>query len=171
MTMSTKKEVFQEHLGEYLKASKEEKGKILDGLQMVTGLHRKAAIRSFKREQMRDRMKPNKKAGRRIIYTPDTTAVLKEIWVAGNEVCGELLHPVVSEYIAILKRDGMWKHGDEATEKLLRMSLGTMKHRVGAFFKIRRGRKGMSATKPSALKRLIGNYCTCRKVLWLASLS
>jgi len=155
MTMDTKKEVFQEHLGEYLKASRKEKGKILDALQMITEMDRKAVIRAFKREQMRDRTRPKKKAGRRVIYTPDTTAALKDIWEAGNEVCGELLYPVVPEYVAILKRDGMWKHGDEATEKLLRMSLGTMKQRVGGFFKIRRCRKGMSATKPSALKKLI----------------
>ena len=155
MTMGTKKEVFQEHLGEYLKASRKEKGRILEALQIITEMHRKAVIRAFRREQMRDRMKPKKKAGRRIIYTPDTTAALKDIWKAGNEVCGELLHPMVAEYIEILKRDRMWNHGAEATEKLLHMSLGTMKQRVGEFFKIRRGRKGISATKPSTLKKLI----------------
>src|SRR3989338_369974 len=155
MTMDTKKEVFQEHLGEYLKASRKEKGRILEALQIITEMHRKAVIRAFRREQMRDRMKPKKKAGRRIIYTPDTTAALKDIWKAGNEVCGELLHPMVAEYIEILKRDRMWNHGAEATEKLLHMSLGTMKQRVGEFFKIRRGRKGISATKPSTLKKLI----------------
>lgn len=155
MTMSTKKEVFQEHLEEYLKASKEAKGAIIDALEKVAGLHRKTVIRAFKREQMRDRMKPKKKAGRRIRYTPDVTAALKEIWEAGNEVCGELLHPVQSEYIDIMIRDGMWHHDAQATEKLRSMSLGTLKRRVGNFFKIRRGRKGLSATKPSALKKLI----------------
>jgi len=153
--MSTKKEVFQEHLGEYLKASREEKGKILDALELVTEMNRKAIIRAMTREQMRDRMQPKKKAGRRVVYTQDVTAALKDIWTAGNEVCGELLHPIVAEYVAILKRDQMWKHSDAATEKLLCMSEGTMKQRVGAFFKIRRGRKGISATRPSALKRLI----------------
>ena len=155
MTMGTKKEVFQEHLGEYLRASKKDKGRILDALRMITGMERKAVIRAFRREQMRDRTRPKKKAGRRVVYTPDVTAALKDIWIADNEVCGELLHPMIVEYVEILKRDRMWKHGTEATEKLEKMSLGTMKQRVGEFFKIRRGRKGVSATKPSALKRLI----------------
>ena len=155
MTMGTKKEVFQEHLGEYLRASKKDKGRILDALRMITGMERKAVIRAFRREQMRDRTRPKKKAGRRVVYTPDVTAALKDIWIADNEVCGELLHPMIVEYVEILKRDRMWKHGTEATEKLEKMSLGTMKQRVGEFFKIRRGRKGGSATKPSALKRLI----------------
>ena len=155
MTMGTKKEVFQEHLGEYLRASKKDKGRILDALRMITGMERKAVIRAFRREQMRDRTRPKKKAGRRVVYTPDVTAALKDIWIADNEVCGELLHPMIVEYVEILKRDRMWKHGTEEPEKLEKMSLGTMKQRVGEFFKIRRGRKGVSATKPSALKRLI----------------
>lgn len=153
--MGTKYEVFRERLEEYLKASKQEKGKILDALQMITQLHRKAAIRALHREQMRDRMKPREKAGRRTFYTPDVTAALKDVWEAGNEVCGELLHSVTGEYITVLIRDGLWRHSREATQKLRHMSQGTMKRRVGHFFKIRRGRKGISATKPGVLKRLI----------------
>lgn len=155
MTMATKTEVLRKHLSRYLKASRKEKGHILDHLAAVLGIHRKAAIRSLAREQMRDPLKPKKKPGPRLTYTPDVTAALKDVWIAGNEVCGELLHPVVSEYIDILVRDGMWKHTHTATHKLRAMSEGTMKRRVGAFFKIRRGRKGMSATRPSALKQLV----------------
>lgn len=153
--MATKTEVWREHLQRYLKASHKEKKEILDHLEAVLGMPRKSVIRSLKREQMRDRLKPKKKPGPRTFYTPDATAALKTVWEAGNEVCGELLHPMIGEYVTILMRDGLWKHGTEATEKLLRMSERTVKRRVGNFFKIRRGRKGMSATKPSALKKLI----------------
>lgn len=155
MTMATKKEVVREHLPRYLKASRKEKKEILDHLTAVLGMPRKSVIRRLKREQLYDRLKPKKRPGPRTIYTPDVTAALKDIWEAGNEVCGELLHPMIGEYVSILKRDGLWKHGTEATEKLLRMSERTVKRRVNHFFKIRRGRKGISATKPSALKKLI----------------
>ena len=137
MTMGTKKEVFRERLGEYLEASKRGKGSILDALQLITGVNRKAVIRALRREQMRDQMKPKKKPGPRVIYTADVTAALKEVWGAGNEVCGELLHPVIGEYVSILKRYGIWKHGMQATKKLLQMSERTIKRRVGNFFKIR----------------------------------
>lgn len=153
--MATKTEVLREHLQRYLQASRKEKGEILDHVTAVLGMCRKSVIRRLKREQMRDRMKPKKKPGPRVIYTADVTVALKEVWEAGNEVCGELLHPMIGEYVSILKRDGLWKHEREATEKLLRLSERTVKRRVGNFFKIRRGRKGMSATKPSALKKLI----------------
>lgn len=155
MTMATKNEIFGEHLSRYLKAGKEEKGVILGIVCAVTRLHRKAAIRKFRDMQMRTVLKPKKKPGPRMIYTPDVGAALKEVWEAGNSVCGELLHPMISEYVDILIRDKMWHHGLVATIKLRHMSEGTMKRRVGGFFRIRRGSKGISATKPSALKQLI----------------
>lgn len=156
--MATKTEIIREHLSHYLKASRSEKKYILNHLTAVLSIHRKAVIRSLTREQLRNRLKPKKKPGPRIIYTSDVTAALKDVWIAGNEVCGELLHPVVDEYINILVRDGLWNHNAEATEKLRRMSERTMKRRIGHFFKIRRGRKGISATTPSALKKLIAVF-------------
>lgn len=155
MTMATKIEVFRERLPQYLKASRKEKTDILDHLEAVLGMPRKSVIRALKREQLRDHLKPKKKPGPRLRYTPDVTAALKDIWEAGNEVCGELLHSVIGEYIDILIRDKLWRHHREATDKLRQMSLGTIKRKVGHFFKIRRGRKGLSATTPSALKKLI----------------
>jgi len=56
-------------------------------------------------------MAPSKKRGRSIYYTPDVYAGLKEVWIAANSCCGELLHPMVREYVAIFKRDKMWEHG------------------------------------------------------------
>lgn len=156
--MATKTEIIREHLSHYLKASRSEKKYILNHLSAVLSIHRKAVIRSLTREQLRNRLKPKKKPGPRIIYTSDVTAALKDVWIAGNEVCGELLHPVVDEYINILVRDGLWNHNAEATEKLRKMSERTMKRRIGHFFKIRRGRKGISATTPSALKKLIAVF-------------
>lgn len=155
MTMNTKKEVLREHLSRYLKASRKEKGDILDNLEHILMMHRKAVNRALKREQMRDTMRQRKKPGPRRTYTPDVILALKDVWEAGNEVCGELLRPVVGEYVDILIRDDMWHHGTNATEKLRQMSEGTMKRKVGAFFKVRRGRKGISATTPSTLKKLV----------------
>ena len=106
--MGTRKEVLQEHLEKYLKASKEEKGYILDHVAAVLGQHRKTVVRAFRREQLRNRRKQKRRPGPRMLYTPDVKAALKDIWHAGNEVCAELLHPLIREYIAILQRDGIW---------------------------------------------------------------
>ncbi len=154
MTMATKNEIFRKYLGEYLTATKEQKLGILTIVCLVTDMHRKAAIRKFRALQMYDPAHEERR-GRKTHYTPDVTAALKDIWKAGNEVCGELLHPMIPEYVAILTRDKMWHHSGEATQKLLGMSERTVKRHVGKFFKIRRARKGISATSPSALKHII----------------
>ncbi len=154
MNMATKNNIFEEHLEKYLKATRKEKGVILTHVCFVTGMHRKAANRKFNRLQKKGTPPPSKR-GRRTIYGPSVTAALKTVWETGGEVCGELLHPVTPEYIDILMRDGMWKHGKEATALLRTMSEGTMKNRVGTFMKARKRRKGLSATKPSHLKHII----------------
>ena len=155
MTMPTKKEVIQAHLRRYLKASRLERGVLLKYLTATLGIRKRSVIRSLKREQNRDPWKEKLKAGRRPIYGPDVTAALREVWEAGNEVCGELLLPMIAEYVTILRRDNLWHHGEETTAKLLRMSEGTMKRRVGSFFQARRPNKGISATRPSALKQIV----------------
>ncbi len=152
--MATTNEIFTRYLGEYLQAEKPRKSEILDTVCAVTGMHRKAATRKFRALQMRDPAKRDRR-GRTETYGPDVMAALRDVWEAGNEVCGELLHPMVNEYIDILIRDGMWTHGEETTVRLRTMSLGTMKRRVGRFLKAGRGRHGLSSTRPSALKTLI----------------
>lgn len=159
MKMETKHEVFARYQKEYLRVRRQ-KGKrvelstIITTIQSVTGMGRKSVIRALRHRQLQDPMLEECR-GRRMYYTPDTTAALKDIWEAGAEVCGELLYPMVAEYISILTRDKLWKHGDEATGKLLSMSMGTMKDRINTFQKIRRKGRGVSSTSPSQLKHII----------------
>ena len=156
MTMATKNDIFKEYLGEYLKANKLKKGGILNHVCFVTKMHRKAATRKFRALQMKDNNK-NDKRGRRAYYTADVTCALKDVWEAGNEVCGELIHPMIMEYVKIFQRDKMWKYGDTVTDKLLTMSLATVKRRVGKFLKPKK-RSGISATRPSQLKHIIPTF-------------
>jgi len=156
MNMATKKDIFQTHLTIWLKAkgNKAQRGEITRHICFVTGMHPKSVPRKFRKLQFRDHAHEEQR-GRSEYYTPDVTAALKDIWEASDEACGELLHPMVHEYVAIMRRDGQWRHGEEPTGKLLAMSERTMKRRVAKFMKIRGRRHGLSATKPSQLKRII----------------
>lgn len=158
MNMETINQVFARYKKEYFEAKALKKRKaqsrILSTVLEVTAITRKAAIRKFKRIQNKD-TETAESRGRKTYYTADVTAALKDIWIAGNEVCGELLFGVTEEYVAILQRDDMWNHSQEATQKLLKMSLGTMKARVSAFLKARRKGRGFSSTSPSNLKHII----------------
>lgn len=154
MNMITKNNIFIRYLGEYLKASDKRKTEILNYVCDITSMHRKAAIRKFKRFQLNGGGRVEKR-GRKLYYTPDVTPALKTVWEASSEICGELLHPVISEYISIFKRDGMWNYSEIATAKLLEMSEATAKRRVGNFMKSKVTSHGKSATKPSHLKEII----------------
>lgn len=154
MNMTTKKDIFGRYLSEYLKASKQRKGEILKTVCDIASMHRQAAIRKFKRLQTRHGDAPEKR-GRKTYYTPDVSVALRTIWKAGSEICGELLHPMIPEYVQILRRDKMWSHSQETTIKLLKMSEATAKRRVGEFMKSRIPSKGKSATNPSKLKEII----------------
>lgn len=152
--MKTKKELFGIELDKYLKASKKEKGEILDSLSRQTGMWRESIMRSFRRLQLESAYTEKKKPGRSIYYTLDVYEALKEVWEAANSCCGELLHPIIREYVTIFKRDKSWKHNDETTGKLLAMSMATVKRRVGGWV-CESGRKGISTTTPSAIKERV----------------
>jgi len=152
--MKTKKELLGIELDTYLKASKKEKGKILDSLSRQTGMWRESIMRSFKRLQMESVYAPKKKRGRSVYYTHDVYEALEEIWKDANSCCGELLHPVIREYVSIFKRDDMWKHDDLVTGKLLAMSMATVKRKVSGW-QCESGRKGISTTTPSAIKERV----------------
>jgi hypothetical protein len=135
MKMETKQEVFGRYRKEYREARGRRGGRktltrIIDTVKSVTNMGRKSIIRAFNRLQLRDPLKEDGR-GRPLYYTPDVTLALKDVWQAGDEVCGELLHPVICEYVTILDRDHMWPHGDEVTGKLLGMSEGTVEQRSG----------------------------------------
>ncbi len=160
MNMETKKQIFERYKNEYYKARGQRKGgrkrcgEILDIVCDVSKMARKAASRKFTRLQSKDPCEEEKR-GRAVYYTADVTAALKDVWDASNGLCGELLHPMISEYVQIFIRDDTWKNSDEATGKLLKMSERTTKRRVVKFEQVRRKGQGFSSTSPSNIKTII----------------
>lgn len=149
--MTTKKDIFERYLNEYLKANRARKGEILDTVTDVARMHRKAAVRKFRALQMRDPARPDRR-GRPARYGPDVTAALKEVWKAANEPCGENPHAAIAGFVSALRRDGMWKWGGDTAERLLAMSVGTVKVRVAGFSRERRSfGGGRSTTRPGSI--------------------
>lgn len=153
MNMATKKDIFEQKQREYWKANKTRKGEILDAVCEVSGLTRKGAIKRFRSIQMRDPVAP-RRVGRTTYYTKDVDAALYDVWDAARYPCGELLHPMINEYVDILIRDGMWTHGDEATAKLRAMKCMTVRRRCTSL-REKHDIRGHSGTNPSKLKQII----------------
>ena len=163
MTHMAKQEIFIRYKKQYFLAKKLQHGgrkrltRILDTVCEVTGLGRKSAIRKFNTLQTQD-IHHEDGRGRPRYYTPDVTCALKELFEVGGEVCGERLHPMIKEYVAILQRDSMWNYGKEVTGKVLSLSLATTKRRIGLFIKAKKGGRGLSSTSPSLLKNIIPTF-------------
>lgn len=106
--MATKESIFKEHLRAWLEATRDRKqrGEMIRHLTFVTGMHPNSVSRTFRRIQLRDPAHEERR-GRHLVYTPEVTAALRDVWDVGDEACGELLHPQIPEYVAILRRDGM----------------------------------------------------------------
>ena len=153
MIMATKQEIFKEKLQEYLAASKEEKSRILTAVCSVTGVHRKAGIRRFRTLQLHPDAGKGKR-GRKQIYGHRITSLVRELWEMSGKICAQRLHPVIPEYILILKRDSMWQYNEERTKLLLLASVATIKRRIDLFERIKKG-GGRGTTKPSHLKEII----------------
>jgi len=157
MNMTTKNNIYKEHLKKWLKAKKDknkkERGEIIKHICFVTGVHPKSIPRSFKRIQLRGDFE--EKRGRKKFYTSDVTFALKDVWNIASEPCAENLHGVIADYVKILIRDNVWQHSPETTKKLLGMSLGTMKDKVVNFPRRSFIAHGKSTTKAGAIHTLI----------------
>jgi hypothetical protein len=156
MNMATKKDIFKEHLAEWLKAKgdREKRGEMVRDISRIAKVHPKSVSRGFKRAQMRSKCTEDRR-GRQVVYTKDVDAALFDVWEAANRPCGELLHPMVSEYVNGFRKEDRWKHSTEATKKLCAMSEGTMKRRCVTFREKHGTFHGRSTTKPSSLKAII----------------
>ena len=108
--------------GRYLRASKKEKGRILDEFTKVTGYHRKAAIRLLRR---RNQPRANKKRGRPRQYSAVADA-LEVAWAATDRLCSKRLHPFLPELVKVLRRHGDRTMTAEIEAQLCWMSPSTI---------------------------------------------
>ena len=136
----------------YFRATKEEKGKILDEFTQVTGLHRKAAIRLLRRPGQSG---AGKRRGRPREYGAVAAEALRVVWEASDRLCSKRLHPFLPEMVKVLRQHGE-QVIDGATEgQLYRMSPSTIDRLLRTHRRLG-GRRGLTTTRPgSLLKRAI----------------
>ena len=151
---------FQKYKEEYWKANKKRKGEILNVMIELTEMHKKSIVRKFRKLQFIDvasKRSISTKKGRPCIYDLETISALKRLWELSEKLCGELLHPMIKEYLKQYRDNGDWKYSAEIDQKLLQMSLSTVKRKTLEFFKkdYSTFHKGISTTKSSSIKTII----------------
>ena len=131
----------------YLRASKVDKGKMLDEFMQVTDLHRKAAIRLLNRANQPRR---GKRRGRPRRYGSDVAGMLKAIWEASDRLCSKRLQPFLPEMVRILRQHGEQRINAFLEEQLCQMSPSSIDRLLRPYRKIE-GRKSLSTTRPGSL--------------------
>ena len=134
--------------GRYFRVSRKEKGKILDEFTKVTGCHRKAAIRLFRRGNHQPRV--NKKCGRPRRYGAAVAGALRVAWEATDRLCSKRLHPFLPELIAVLRRHGDSTMSAEIEAQLRQISPSTIDRLLRRYRRLG-GRHPFSTTKPGSL--------------------
>jgi len=87
--------------GRYLRASKKEKGRILDEFTEVVGCHRKADIRLLHRT---NQVRVNGKGGCPKQYGAPVVDALRLAWEATDRLYSKRLHPFLPELVKVLRR-------------------------------------------------------------------
>lgn len=162
LTMHEKKAVTKEVAKRYKRASKNEKGIILNEFLSLTGYHRTYAswllsnhgrnIRVSHRLVVETAVSRNKrpKRQRERIYGDKVQRALKKIWLIMGCICGKRVAPILKEVIPRLKEHHEIVLDRFTEEKLLSISASTI-DRVLKEDKKKFQLKGKSHTKPGSM--------------------
>ena len=161
LTMHERKTVTKAMAGQYRKASKKEKGRILDDFTQATGYNRVYAAQVLRGHGKRVEVKPGvvlegsvrakKKARvRERDYGPDVLKALKRIWKYMDYICGKRLAPILPEIVPRLVSCGELKVSPKVREKFMGISASTI-DRLLAPERRKFALKGRGQTKPGTL--------------------
>ena len=131
----------------YLKAGKKEKSRILDEFVLVTGYHRKAAIRLLHRDDSR---RQRKRWGRRRRYGQEVVDALRKVWEASDRLCSKRLKPFLGELVRVMRQHGELAINAEVEAELSQMSAATIDRRLRPWRRLG-GRRPLSTTRPGSL--------------------
>lgn len=153
LSMAERRAVTKQMARRYQRASKGEKGRMLDELCALTGWTRRHARRAL--GQALDGTLERPRRPRPRTYGDDVVEALRFVWAALDGPAGKRLAPFMAEAVEALERHGELALRPEVRAKLLRISAATI-DRALAPERRRLRVRGRSGTKPgSMLKRQI----------------
>lgn len=150
--MATRDELVAAVSERYGRASRVERGRILDEFAAVTGLHRKHAVRLL-REGMPSR-RSGPRPGRRV-YDVAVREALIVVWEASDRVCGKRLRPLAPLLIEAMERHGHLQLAPEVRGGLLAMSAATIDRALREIRRQAGGGTRRRAAAASAVRRSV----------------
>ena len=123
MSLSERRKYLRVIKKRYLKASKFGRGRLLDEMEAITGLHRKSLIRLMSGSL--ERKPRHKRRGR--TYGPEVDDALRVISESFDHICAERLQPNVVWMATHLARHGEIKVSQLLLDQLSRISVSTVR--------------------------------------------
>ena len=152
MTRQSVREYLEAIRERYHKASKEEKGKILDEFTQVTNFHRKAAIRRLNSVL---ESSGKKRRGRLRKYGAAIAESLKAVWEASDRLCSKRLKPFMPEMISVLRHHGELLINADTRAQLCQMSSATIDRLLKPYRKVGDQRRFTTTRPGNLLKNMI----------------
>jgi hypothetical protein len=149
--MKERKAVTAKMRERYGRASKVEKGRLLDELVALTGYHRWYAV-SLLRHPPPPRPRVARRRVRQPVYDAAVAAALRRIWLLLDCICGKRLVAILPATIEALERHGELQLPAELRAKLRQISAASA-DRLLAPDRRRLQVRGRSGTKPGTLLR------------------
>jgi hypothetical protein len=152
ISMATRDELVRAVSERYGRASREERGHILDEFTAVTGLHRKHAVRLLRGGA------PSRQSGSRPgrrVYDVAVREALIVVWEASDRVCGKRLVPLVPLLIDAMERHGHLQLAPEVRGGLLAMSAATIDRALGEVRGQAGGRTRRRAAPSAGVRRSV----------------
>ena len=151
VSMATRDEVLAVLVGRYGSASRQDRGRILDELVVLTGHHRKHAARVLRSGSPNRRTGP--RPGRRL-YDDAVRKALVVVWEAADRICGKRLKELLPTLLDAMGRHGHLDLDETVQQRLLAMSAATI-DRALADTRATAGRNRRRTTPSSAVKRVV----------------
>jgi len=160
LTMKERKAITRELSDRYKKATKKQKGVILNQFTALTGYNRAYAsyllsshgktLRVTRNKVIRADVKINAKRQKKRHYDDSVKSILTKIWIIYSYPCGKRLKPLLGEAVARLKGFGEISIAKDTEERLSKISASTI-DRLLREEKKKYELKGRSHTKPGTL--------------------
>lgn len=127
MTVDERRKCLKRMQSRYLSGTREERSRLLDELEVLTGLHRKSVVRLLKGASL-ERRRRQRQRGRE--YGAAVDDALRVIWESLDYVCAERLTPALVATAEQLARHGELVVTAEVLEQLGRISVSSVQRRL-----------------------------------------
>ena len=123
VSKTARKEIVGALRDRYEKATKDEKGKILDEFALVSGYHRKHAIRLL---NLSMETKASSPVASNRVYTDAVKSALLVVWEAADRICGKRLKAVIPNLVSAMEKHGHLNLDAEVRKQVLSVSAATL---------------------------------------------